>query len=193
MSKEDPVFLVLNNHSSNISLGAKWCGHALPAPHASHRLQSLDFTYGPLKGAYNKECDVHMMEFPKVLTSDVPNLFKKASLRVANMEKAVSDFRVNIFGEDIYTSGAGAGPLSESSTVIAATPAVPASPSVETCSSVAASQSIAACSSVVGSTSVAAISSVAASSSVTASQSTAACSSVAAISYLAASSSVPAS
>lgn len=96
----EPALLILDNHSSHISLQAyNYCKEngvvmlSLP-PHTSHRLQPLDITFfGPLKGSFNKACDVHMREYPKILTSDVPQLFKRAYLKVANMDKAVSGFR----------------------------------------------------------------------------------------------------
>ncbi|KAH1021752.1 hypothetical protein HUJ04_011237 [Dendroctonus ponderosae] len=60
---EDPVLLLLDNHSSHCSLNTyNFCKErgmillTIP-PHTSHRVQPLDVTfYGPLKTAYNSEC-----------------------------------------------------------------------------------------------------------------------------------------
>lgn len=60
----EPVLLIIDNHGSHISKEAyEFCKEnfiillSLP-PHSSHRLQPLDVVfYGPLKKAYNKECD----------------------------------------------------------------------------------------------------------------------------------------
>ena len=100
VSKSNPVLLVLDNHSSHISLSSyNFCREngvyllSLP-PHSSHRLQPLDVTFhGPLKTAFNKECDVHMREYSKIIMSDVPIIFKRAFIKVAKVEKGVSGFR----------------------------------------------------------------------------------------------------
>lgn len=99
-TKSKPCLLILDNHSSHISLASyNFCKEngiyllSLP-PHCSHRLQPLDLTfYGPLKTAYNKECDIHLRSHSKVLMSDVSTIFNKAYMRVTNMEKAISGFR----------------------------------------------------------------------------------------------------
>jgi hypothetical protein len=64
-TSDDPVFLILGNHASHISLHIRnYCRYngiilvSIPR-HTSHRLQPLDLTfYGPLKTAFNRECDL---------------------------------------------------------------------------------------------------------------------------------------
>jgi len=70
-SVDSLVLLILDNHESHISLKAyDFCRqnniHLLTLPpHTSHRMQPLDLTfYGPLKNAYNKECESYMMNHP---------------------------------------------------------------------------------------------------------------------------------
>lgn len=101
-SKKDPVLLILDNHESHISLDAfSLCREhgiimlSLP-PHTSHRLQPLDLTYfGPIKTAYNQECENRMAErFGQPITQyDIVELFTKAFNRCSNLEKAASGFR----------------------------------------------------------------------------------------------------
>lgn len=101
-SKEDPVLLILDNHESHISLEAfTLCRDhgiimlTLP-PHTSHRLQPLDLTYfGPIKTAYNQECENHMADrFGQSITQyDIVELFTNAFNRCSNLEKAASGFR----------------------------------------------------------------------------------------------------
>ncbi|XP_030751695.1 uncharacterized protein LOC115879152 [Sitophilus oryzae] len=64
-------------------------------PHTYHRLQPLDVCFfGPLKTAYNRECD----SFPKskncqrIDQSDIAELFKKAYNKTATIEKDVKGF-----------------------------------------------------------------------------------------------------
>ncbi|CAK1553158.1 unnamed protein product, partial [Leptosia nina] len=101
-SKEDPVLLILDNHESHISLDAySLCREhgiimlTLP-PHTSHRLQPLDLTYfGPIKTAYNQECENHMADrFGQPITQyDIVELFTNAFNRCSNLQKAASGFR----------------------------------------------------------------------------------------------------
>lgn len=103
VSKEDPVLLLLDNHSSHCSLNAyNFCKEkgiimlTIP-PHTSHRVQPLDVTfYGPLKSAYNSECDKFMRSHPgeKITPYIVADLFNKAFGRVATIEKATKGFEV---------------------------------------------------------------------------------------------------
>lgn len=74
------ILLVLENHECHISLAAyEFCKknfiHVLTLPpHSSHRMQPLDLTFhGPLKTAYNKECEAHIVNHPgsKITTFDV--------------------------------------------------------------------------------------------------------------------------
>lgn len=70
-SKEDPVLLLLDNHSSHCSLnGYNFCKErgiimlTIP-PHRSHRIQPIYVTfYGPIKTAYNSKCDKFMRNNP---------------------------------------------------------------------------------------------------------------------------------
>ncbi|KAB0803148.1 hypothetical protein PPYR_00118 [Photinus pyralis] len=101
-TKESPVLLVLDNHSSHRDLQViHYCKEnhidllSLP-PHASHRLQPLDVGFfGPLKTAYTNECDNWMVSNPgKVITQmQVAGLFNAAYSRVANLLKAQNSFK----------------------------------------------------------------------------------------------------
>lgn len=101
-SIDDRVLLVMDNHSSHCSLKVfNFCKSngisvvTLP-PHTSHRLQPLDVCfYGPLKTAYNQECDsfIRSKQYQKIDQSDVAELFKKAFNRAATIEKAVKGFQ----------------------------------------------------------------------------------------------------
>jgi len=101
-SVDSPVLLILDNHESHISLKAyDFCRqnniHLLTLPpHTSHRMQPLDLTfYGPLKNAYNKECESYMMNHPgqRITVFEIVSLFTKAFNRTANIEKAANGFR----------------------------------------------------------------------------------------------------
>ncbi|XP_046745658.1 MFS-type transporter clz9-like [Diprion similis] len=97
-----PILLVLDNHESHVSLGCYLlCRQngivllSLP-PHTSHRMQPLDLTYfGPLKTAYNRECDLYMASNvgQRITQYEVVELFTKAFNRISNIEKAASGFR----------------------------------------------------------------------------------------------------
>lgn len=99
---EEPILLVLDNHESHISLSCYLlCRQngivllSLP-PHTSHRMQPLDLTYfGPLKTAYNKECDLYMASNVgrRITQYEVVELFTKAFNRISNIEKAANGFR----------------------------------------------------------------------------------------------------
>ncbi|XP_031350642.1 uncharacterized protein LOC116176287 [Photinus pyralis] len=101
-SLDDPVLLVCDNHGSHISIAMHdFCkkNHihvvSLP-PHTSHRTQPLDVSfYSPLKNAFYRECDLHLKltGHEKINMSELANLFNKAYVRVATMEKAESGFR----------------------------------------------------------------------------------------------------
>jgi len=100
-SKEKPVLLVLDNHSSHTTLQSyNVCKDngivmvTLP-PHSSHRLQPLDITFfSSLKAAFNKECDNFLKSHPheKITPYDIAAIFNNAYVRVANIEKGVSGF-----------------------------------------------------------------------------------------------------
>ena len=101
-SKESPILLVLDNHESHVSLDCYELCHqhgihllCLP-PHTSHCMQPLDLTYfGPLKTAYNRECDLYMADNigRRITQYEVVELFTKAFNRISNLEKASNGFR----------------------------------------------------------------------------------------------------
>lgn len=131
-TKEDPVLLILDNHSSHKTLQVfEFCRQngivivSIP-PHSSHRLQPLDITfYGPLKSAFNRECDMYMKSHPyeKITPYELASIFNKAYMRVATIEKAVSGFAStgiypldsNKFSEDDFAPAAS---LSQRPTII---------------------------------------------------------------------------
>lgn len=116
---EQPVLLVLDNHNSHCTLEAWELARAnnvlvlsIP-PHSSHRLQPLDVTFfGPLKRAYNKECDMFIKSrnMVKITPYDIAGLFNKAYARVACLDKGISGFKATgifpmnpaIFSEDDF-------------------------------------------------------------------------------------------
>ena len=120
-SEDDPVLLIFDNHVSHCSLRAyNYCKEnsisvlTIP-PHTSHRVQPLDVTFfGPLKAAYNVECDKYMRNNPgqKITPNIVAELFNKAFGRVATVEKATKGFEVtgicpmnpDIFSEDDFAA-----------------------------------------------------------------------------------------
>lgn len=97
----DKVLLIIDNHSSHCTLKVyNFCKEngitivTLP-PHTSHRLQPLDVcVYGPLKTAYNRECDsfLRSKNYQKIDQSDIAELFKKAYNKIATIEKGVKGF-----------------------------------------------------------------------------------------------------
>lgn len=99
---DDPVLLVLDNHSSHISIQAyDFCRTnnihvvSLP-PHTSHHLQPLDLTFfGPLKNALYREYDLYLTStgHEKITEYDIAELLNKAFMKVATMDKAASGFR----------------------------------------------------------------------------------------------------
>lgn len=100
-SVNDRVLLVIDNHSSHCTLKVfNFCKEngidivTLP-PHTSHRLQPLDVCFfGPLKTAYNRECDYFLKSknYQKIDQSDIAELFKKAYNKTATIEKGVKGF-----------------------------------------------------------------------------------------------------
>lgn len=116
---DDPVLLAIDNHSTHCTLETyNYCKEngililTIP-PHTSHRIQPLDVSfYGPLKKAYNNECDkflrTHVGE--RISTSEIAELFNKAFGRVATPEKATKGFEAtgicpingDIFTEDDF-------------------------------------------------------------------------------------------
>lgn len=101
-SADNVILLVLDNHESHISLAAcNFCKkkfiHVITLPpHTSHKMQPLDLTFhGPLKTAYNRECETHMVNNPgaKITGYDIVGLYTKAFNRTTNIEKAINGFR----------------------------------------------------------------------------------------------------
>ena len=101
-TEEDPVLLVLDNHGSHISLNTyQFCRtnhiHVLSIPpHTSHKIQPLDVSfYGPLKKAFNHECDKFMRAnmYRKITPYDIAQIFNQAYMNVATIEKGVSGFK----------------------------------------------------------------------------------------------------
>lgn len=101
-SSQDPILLILDNHSSHISIEIfEYCRkHGIVMvtipPHTSHRLQPLDLTFfGPLKAAFNRECELylraHVME--RITPYDLAELLNGAFKKVATLDNAISGFR----------------------------------------------------------------------------------------------------
>ncbi|XP_047537873.1 MFS-type transporter clz9-like [Vanessa atalanta] len=113
-STEDPVLLLLDNHTSHVSLDAvKFAREnnivmlTLP-PHGSHKLQPLDRSFfSPLKGKYAIECDKFMSENSGrgIGQQQVARLFNEAYKKVATLGNAESGFRVlgiYPYGDDLF-------------------------------------------------------------------------------------------
>ncbi|CAH0730535.1 unnamed protein product, partial [Brenthis ino] len=101
-SADEPILLILDNHERHISLRAhEFCRknfiHVLTLPpHTSHKMQPLDLTFhGPLKTAYNRECESFMVNHPgtKITAYDVVGLYTKAFNRTTSIDKAMNGFR----------------------------------------------------------------------------------------------------
>lgn len=103
-SIDNPVLLIVDNHTSHCSLPAyNFCranGITVVSfpPHTSHKLQPLDLTvFGPLKKAYSNECSTFMRQNPhqKITPYDVAEIFNKAFVKIATIEKAQKGFQVS--------------------------------------------------------------------------------------------------
>lgn len=113
------VLLILDNHSSHISLEAiLFCREngihllSLP-PHSSHKLQPLDVCFfQPLKTSYSVEVDKWHINHPgrPISLYHVSSLFGAAYNRIANLEKAhkaflctgICPFNPDIFSEEDF-------------------------------------------------------------------------------------------
>lgn len=122
-TNDDPILLILDNHSSHSSLAIyNFCREngiimlSIP-PHTSHRIQPLDLTFfSSLKKAYDVECDNYLKSKPyeKIDISDVNSLFTQAYIRVANPSKGIRGFEKsgifpinrNVFSEDDFYKSA---------------------------------------------------------------------------------------
>ncbi|KAJ4430341.1 hypothetical protein ANN_22557 [Periplaneta americana] len=67
-------------------------------PHTPHRLQPLDICfYGPLKSAFNGECELFLKvnnnQQSKITPYDLAEIFNRAYIRVATLEKGVKGFQ----------------------------------------------------------------------------------------------------
>lgn len=101
-TESDPVLMILDNHSSHISIEAyDFCKKnfihmiSLP-PHTSDHLQPLDLTvFSPLKSALYREYDLYLSTtgHERITEYDVAELLNQAFLKVATMDKAISGFR----------------------------------------------------------------------------------------------------
>lgn len=101
-SKDNPVLLILDNHSSHCSIEASdFCRNnfitLLSIPlHSSHRTQPLDVVYfSSLKTAYSVVVDKWLSAHPgQVVTMNkVAELFTEAYNQVSTLAKALEGFR----------------------------------------------------------------------------------------------------
>lgn len=101
-SESDKVLLILDNHSSHVSLAAyDFCrGNNITMlsipPHTSHRTQPLDVSfYGPLKSYYRNECNLYMKSHAgeKISPYEVASLFRKAFANAASVGKGEAGFK----------------------------------------------------------------------------------------------------
>lgn len=106
-TQADPILLILDNHSSHISVRIyNYCREngitllSLP-PHTSHRLQPLDLTFfSPLKSSFYRECSLFLKTKSispneanrKITQYELAGLFNRAYLKVATMDKGISGF-----------------------------------------------------------------------------------------------------
>lgn len=93
-SAEDPLLLILDNHESHVSLRS----HEFCRKNFIYviTLPPLDLTFhGPLKTAYNRECESFMVNHPGTKTTayDVVGLYTKAFNRTTSTDKAMNGFK----------------------------------------------------------------------------------------------------
>ena len=118
-STECKALLILDNHSSHISLFAVNFARqngiimlSIP-PHTSHHLQPLDKTFfGPLKKFLNREMDNWMTNHPgkRVTDYETAEIFGRAYGRAATVEKSengfcstgIWPFNPDVFGDEDY-------------------------------------------------------------------------------------------
>lgn len=103
-SLENKVLLLLDNHSSHVSIRCiDFCKDngivmlSFP-PHCSHKLQPLDRSvYGPFKKAVNTACDGWMRSNPgKTMTIyDIPGIVRTALPQAINLNNIQAGFRVS--------------------------------------------------------------------------------------------------
>ncbi|KAJ8962215.1 hypothetical protein NQ318_018187 [Aromia moschata] len=101
-SKENPVLLLLDGHSSHKTLDViNFCRehhiHLMSSPpHTTHKLQPLDRTFmKPFKNAYHEQCDMWMRANAgaRITDYDIAGLVNGAYTKVARLEIAVSGFK----------------------------------------------------------------------------------------------------
>jgi len=118
-SEEDPVLLVLDNHSSRMSLEAVEYARenhvvmlSLP-PYSTHKVQPLDVTlYGPFKTYYSQACDSWMMNHPgrAITEAQIPGLVRVAYEKAATqqiarkgfLETGIYPYNPDVFSESDY-------------------------------------------------------------------------------------------
>lgn len=105
-TREDPVLLIIDNHTSHISLEAfDLCKSGFItvlslSPHTSHRIQPLDLTFfGSLKNALYREYDLYLTStgHQKITEYDLAELLNKAFIKVASIEKGISGSVQQVF------------------------------------------------------------------------------------------------
>jgi hypothetical protein len=114
-TKEDPIMLILDNHSSHIALQAiEFCREkgivmiSIP-PHCTHRLQPLDISFfGPMKTYYSRACDSWMAHHPGQAITEyhVASLANGAYQKAATVASAVSGFcasGIYPFDRDVFS------------------------------------------------------------------------------------------
>lgn len=102
-TQEEPVLLILDNHSSHCTLAAvNFCREnhivllSLP-PHSSHRMQPLDRCFfSPLKKYYSVECENWMRNHPgrTITTFQITSIFAPAYAKTATIANAIEGFKV---------------------------------------------------------------------------------------------------
>lgn len=102
-TQEQPVLLILDNHSSHCTLAAvDFCRQnhivllSLP-PHSSHKIQPLDRCFfSPLKKYYSAECENWMRNHPgrTITTFQVASIFTPAFAKTATIANAMEGFKV---------------------------------------------------------------------------------------------------
>lgn len=113
-SKENPVLLILDNHTSHCTIKAvdffrKNHIHALTIPpHSSHKTQPLDrCIHNSLKIFYSAECEKWMRNHPgrAITTYQIASILTPAFLKAATTAKAIESFKITgicTFNPDIF-------------------------------------------------------------------------------------------
>ncbi|XP_077972205.1 uncharacterized protein LOC144427221 [Styela clava] len=124
VSKSNPAILLMDNHTSHISLGVfdMSRSHGLHIltfpPHCSHKLQHLDVSvFGPFKREYASQCDSWLTSHPeKVITllytkfayagAAFTRSFSMLSITAGFRATGVYSFDPNIFPDDAFLPSA---------------------------------------------------------------------------------------